>query len=358
MTGVAYATSAEMAASAAPSPASWRTASHAAGHPNHSRAARGRAPATKLSTAPTPLDHASCPDKALIDAARRAWDTALTQGDCMAIATRRSPSSRRPAPSAWSWIATPRHRARFRAGEIQEAGRRRLSQDRQPRVPEALRTLAIARANLRRWRPMRRPRDAVQRAGDQHRIAARQRVLRREALAGREVARGRLRHKIVFNKWTLGADFLAGALKVPASAMEDKNFDLLTHLAFRARTSTPPMCISAAAMTLEGAPFLKPNITPCSTAPTPAAHGQALSLGRVAYPHDWRRRSRSSPGRSPRPSTCQRREHRDGGGLFLVLAPPLKPMRSSARLQLSQPAVLQLISGDDEDDERPIASRS
>ena len=44
----------------------------------------------------------------LKDEARKTWDGALGQGHAStAIATRRSPSSRRPAPSASSWTATP-----------------------------------------------------------------------------------------------------------------------------------------------------------------------------------------------------------------------------------------------------------
>ena len=38
--------------------------------------------------------------------------------------------------------------------------------------------------------------------------------------------------KFVFNKWTLGADFLTGALKIPAEKLEDQNFDVLSFLGF------------------------------------------------------------------------------------------------------------------------------
>ena len=38
--------------------------------------------------------------------------------------------------------------------------------------------------------------------------------------------------KFVFNKWTLGEDFLTGTLEVPAEKLDDPAFDLLAHLGF------------------------------------------------------------------------------------------------------------------------------
>ncbi|MCB1519478.1 MAG: adenosylcobalamin-dependent ribonucleoside-diphosphate reductase, partial [Hyphomicrobiaceae bacterium] len=83
MTGTAYATSAEMAGELGPFP------SHAENADdmlrvirNHRRAAYGEASGYEaLNVAPVPLDHASCPDTSLIEAARRAWDGALSLGE-------------------------------------------------------------------------------------------------------------------------------------------------------------------------------------------------------------------------------------------------------------------------------------
>jgi ribonucleoside-diphosphate reductase alpha chain len=68
--------------------------------------------------------------------------------------------------------------------------------------------------------------------------------------------------KFVFNKWTLGADFLTGALKVPAEKLEDPAFDLLTHLGFSRAEIDAANIHVCGAMTLEGAPFLKPEHYP------------------------------------------------------------------------------------------------
>ncbi|HVV27757.1 MAG TPA: adenosylcobalamin-dependent ribonucleoside-diphosphate reductase, partial [Rhizomicrobium sp.] len=82
MTGVAYATSAEMAGELGPFP------EYAANKDamlrvvrNHRRAAHGETSGyEKLSTMPVALDFKAVPDKALADAARRAWDNALDLG--------------------------------------------------------------------------------------------------------------------------------------------------------------------------------------------------------------------------------------------------------------------------------------
>jgi ribonucleoside-diphosphate reductase alpha chain len=65
--------------------------------------------------------------------------------------------------------------------------------------------------------------------------------------------------KFVFNKWTLGAEFLTGALKIPAEKLEDPNFDLLTFLGFSRAEIDAANIFVCGAMTLEGAPHLKPD---------------------------------------------------------------------------------------------------
>jgi len=83
MTGVCYATSAEMAKELGPFP------SHAPNKDhmlrvirNHRRAAHGEAQGyEKLDVMPVPLDAASISDKALVEASKRAWDNALSLGE-------------------------------------------------------------------------------------------------------------------------------------------------------------------------------------------------------------------------------------------------------------------------------------
>ena len=200
LTGVSYRTSAEMARERGPfarfmenREAMLRVIR------NHARAARGEAQGyEKLATPPVPLDHAACPDAALIEAAVNSWEEALKArrdvrlSQCAGLGDR---ADRHDRPR--DGLRHDRHRARFRAGEVQEARRRRLSENRQPR-----RAGGAARAGLSRIRDRRdgglrrRPRLALQRAGDQHRHLARKGLHRREAQRRRGGAGFRLRHQI------------------------------------------------------------------------------------------------------------------------------------------------------------------
>jgi ribonucleoside-diphosphate reductase alpha chain len=82
MTGVAYATSAEMAGELGPFPGYGPNAEHMLRvMRNHRRAAYGEDFGYEfLHTNPVPLDHASCPDPRLVAHAKAAWDRAIALG--------------------------------------------------------------------------------------------------------------------------------------------------------------------------------------------------------------------------------------------------------------------------------------
>ena len=63
----------------------------------------------------------------------------------------------------------------------------------------------------------------------------------------------------MFNRWTLGDDFLTDTLKVPADKLDDPAFDLLAHLGFSKKDVEAANEHVCGAMTLEGAPHLKPE---------------------------------------------------------------------------------------------------
>ena len=63
--------------------------------------------------------------------------------------------------------------------------------------------------------------------------------------------------RFVFNKWTLGAETLSGALKIPAERYEAPGFDLLSALGFSKSEIEAANGFACGAMTLEGAPYLK-----------------------------------------------------------------------------------------------------
>ncbi len=121
---------------------------------NHKRAADGLSDGyEKLSVAPTPLDHASLIRAGvawagLSEAAKRLLGRRADARPVARLPQRASLGDRpdrhdRPGDG----LRHHRHRARFRAGQIQEAGRRRLFQDHQPRRPRG-----PSRPRLRRSR--------------------------------------------------------------------------------------------------------------------------------------------------------------------------------------------------------------
>src|ERR1700692_4864269 len=65
--------------------------------------------------------------------------------------------------------------------------------------------------------------------------------------------------KFAFNKWTLGADFLRDELGVDAEDLAAPSFDLLAHLGFTKREIDAANIHVCGAMTVEGAPHLKPE---------------------------------------------------------------------------------------------------
>src|SRR5512141_2127805 len=83
MTGISYATSAEMAEKLGPFPGYKKNREHMLRViRNHRRAAYNeRTGYEKVSQPPVPLDHASCPEPHLIAHAKKAWDLALSLGE-------------------------------------------------------------------------------------------------------------------------------------------------------------------------------------------------------------------------------------------------------------------------------------
>ncbi|HET6575666.1 MAG TPA: adenosylcobalamin-dependent ribonucleoside-diphosphate reductase [Fimbriiglobus sp.] len=66
----------------------------------------------------------------------------------------------------------------------------------------------------------------------------------------------------VFNRWTLGDDFLANQLGIPKDVFEAPSFDLLTHLGFSKAQIDEANTYVCGTMTIEGAPHLKAEHLP------------------------------------------------------------------------------------------------
>ncbi len=61
----------------------------------------------------------------------------------------------------------------------------------------------------------------------------------------------------VFNKWTVGEEFLQGTLRIPPDVLAEPMFDLLTHLGFTKQQVTDANTFVCGTMTIEGSPHLK-----------------------------------------------------------------------------------------------------
>ncbi len=218
MTGISYATSAEMAETLGAFPRFEENRERMLRViRNHRRAAYGETEGyERWPRCPWRSIIDAIPDKELAEAAQAAWDEALSLGHRLRLSQRaghRDRANRHHRPG--DGLRHHRRRTRFRAGEIQEAGGRRLFQDHQP-----LRARSAAHARLRAKRDRRH-----------HRLCGRPRhaecgldALTHAALRKRkgfgDAELDAVEHaleqafdiRFVFNKWTLGEAFCVETL--------------------------------------------------------------------------------------------------------------------------------------------------
>ncbi len=266
MTGVAYRTSAEMAKERGPfagfgdnREAMLRVIR------NHRRAAHGqRAGYEGLAIAPVPLDHAACPDSALVARAARAWDEALALGEEHGF---RNAQVSVVAPTGTIGLVmdcdTTGIEPDFALVKFKKLAGGGYLKIVNRAAPEALRALGYREAEIAEIEAYAVGHASLSNAPAINTTSLRARGFTDEKIATVEKAlASAFDIKFVFNKWTLGADFLTGALKVPAAAMDDASFDLLTHLGFTRQDIEAANIHICGAMTLEGAPHLKPEHYP------------------------------------------------------------------------------------------------
>jgi ribonucleoside-diphosphate reductase alpha chain len=261
MTGICYKTSAEMAAGLGPFA---RYKDNAADMlrvmRNHRRAAYGEAAGyEKLAVAPVPLDHAACPDQTLVEHAKAAWDDALALGEKHGY---RNAQTSVVAPTGTIGLVmdcdTTGIEPDFALVKFKKLAGGGYFKIINRAVPEALRTLGYRESEIAEIEAYAVGHASLKQAPSINTSTLRARGFTEEKLTQVEAAlASAFDIKFVFNKWTLGADFLTGALKVPAEKLEDTAFDLLTHLNFSRAEIEAANIHVCGAMTLEGAPHLK-----------------------------------------------------------------------------------------------------
>ncbi|HEX4236858.1 MAG TPA: vitamin B12-dependent ribonucleotide reductase [Xanthobacteraceae bacterium] len=262
MTGVSYATSAEMAAElgAFPRFAENRDAMLRVMR-NHRRAAYGeRTGYEQMTNPPVPLDRKACPDQALAEHAKHAWDRALTLGEAHGY---RNAQATVVAPTGTIGLVmdcdTTGIEPDFALVKFKKLAGGGYFKIINRAVPEALRVLGYGESEIAEIVAYAVGRGTLADAPAINHDTLKAKGFTSEAIEKVEKALPTAFDvKFVFNKWTLGADFLRELGVAPAD-LAAANFDLLAHLGFTRREIEAANIYVCGAMTVEGAPHLKPE---------------------------------------------------------------------------------------------------
>jgi ribonucleoside-diphosphate reductase alpha chain len=262
MTGVSYATSAEMAAELGAFPRfAENRESMLRVMRNHRRAAYGdRTGYEQMTTPPVPLDRKACPDQALADHAKRAWDRALSLGEAHGY---RNAQATVVAPTGTIGLVmdcdTTGIEPDFALVKFKKLAGGGYFKIINRAVPEALRVLGYGESEIAEIVAYAVGHGSLADAPAINHDTLKAKGFTPEAIEKVEKALPTAFDiKFVFNKWTLGADFLRELGVAPAD-IAAPNFDLLAYLGFTRREIEAANIYVCGAMTVEGAPHLKPE---------------------------------------------------------------------------------------------------
>jgi ribonucleoside-diphosphate reductase alpha chain len=261
MTGVSYATSAEMAAllGAFPGFKKNREAMLRVIR-NHRRAAHGEKTGyEKIATPPVRLDHAACPDPVLIEHAKRAWDRALTLGEAHGY---RNAQATVVAPTGTIGLVmdcdTTGIEPDFALVKFKKLAGGGYFKIINRAVPEALRVLGYTPAEIAEIEAYAVGHGSLADAPAINTTTLMAKGFTAEAIEKVEKALPTAFDiKFVFNKWTLGDEFCREQLGIAPEDLASPTFDLLAHLGFGKREIEAANIHACGAMTVEGAPHLK-----------------------------------------------------------------------------------------------------
>ncbi len=263
MTGTSYATSAEMAKElgAFPGFAPNRDAMLRVIR-NHRRAAEGAGHGYEaLSVPPVPLDAANCPQQGLVEAARAAWDQALSLGEKHGW---RNAQVSVIAPTGTIGLVmdcdTTGIEPDFALVKFKKLAGGGYFKIINRMVPQALRTLGYAEAQIEEMVRYAVGHGTLNGAPGIDHEALRAKGFDDAALDKIEASLGNAFDiKFAFNKYTLGESFCTGTLGLRPEQLDDLSFDMLAALGFGREQIDAANAYCCGAMTLEGAPYLKPE---------------------------------------------------------------------------------------------------
>jgi ribonucleoside-diphosphate reductase alpha chain len=268
MTGVAYATSAEMAAllGAFPGYKKNRDAMLRVIR-NHRRAAHGETSGyEKVATPPVRLDHAALRAAsgnfpALVDHAKHAWDRALSLGTehgfRNAQATVIAPTGTIGLVMDCDTTGIEPDFALVKFKKLAGGGYFKIINR---AVPEALRVLGYSGADIAEIEVYAVGHGTLSNAPAINHTTLKAKGFTPEITEKIEKALPTAFDiKFVFNKWTIGEEFCRNGLGFSAEDLARPNFDMLVALGFTRREIDAANLHVCGAMTVEGAPHLKPE---------------------------------------------------------------------------------------------------
>ncbi|MFQ5984128.1 MAG: vitamin B12-dependent ribonucleotide reductase [Alphaproteobacteria bacterium] len=266
MTGAAYATSAEMAheLGAFPGFAANREAMLRVIR-NHRRAAFGTSEGYEgLSALPVPMESERCPEPALVEAARRAWDRALELGERHgfrnAQATVIAPTGTIGLVMDCNTTGIEPDFALVKFKKLAGGGYFKIINR---TVPVALRRLGYSEDQIKDIVRYAVGRGTLEGAPSVNHETLKAKGFDSAALNALEDAlKNAFDIKFAFNKWTLGEDFSTRVLGFSDQRLKDLNFDMLAALGFSKGEVEAANAYCSGAMTLEGAPHLKAEHLP------------------------------------------------------------------------------------------------
>ncbi|MBR0871044.1 vitamin B12-dependent ribonucleotide reductase [Bradyrhizobium tropiciagri] len=261
MTGIAYKTSAEMAAELGTFPGYKKNAAHMLRViRNHRRAAHGNAGGYEaLSVNPVPLDHASCPQDDIITHAIHAWDDALALGEVNGY---RNAQTTVVAPTGTIGLVmdcdTTGIEPDFALVKFKKLAGGGYFKIINQAVPAALRALGYRESEIAEIEAYAVGHGSLSNAPGINASTLKAKGFTDEAIAKVEKALPTAFDiKFAFNKWTFGEDFIRDQLGIGAEAIAAPGFDLLSAVGFTKREIEAANVHICGAMTVEGAPHLK-----------------------------------------------------------------------------------------------------
>ncbi|CAN7275837.1 vitamin B12-dependent ribonucleotide reductase [Neorhizobium sp. LjRoot104] len=266
MTGISYATSAEMASELGPFP------NYAPNRDsmlrvirNHRRAAHGETSGyEQLSVNPVALIHSENPDQDLVAHAKAAWDKALVLGEQHGY---RNAQVSVIAPTGTIGLVmdcdTTGIEPDFALVKFKKLAGGGYWKIINGAVPEALRTLGYTESQIAEIEAYAVGHGNLNQAPGINPGSLKAKGFTDEKIeAINSATKAAFDIKFVFNQWTLGADFLKNTLKVSDEQLADMSFNLLEHIGFSKKDIEAANIHVCGAMTLEGAPFLKAEHLP------------------------------------------------------------------------------------------------